>query len=119
MTLRLPLSIRERLPERLRHALRLSRHLFAKGQPSMAIPRDLLADCRTCASRDELVKNLPRGGRVAEVGTYRGHFARHILAAGDPAELHLIDIDVSLLEPDVAKDARVSIHRGLSHEMLA
>src|SRR3954467_14239266 len=118
MTLRLPLSIRDRLPDRVRHALRLARHLFAKGQPSMAIPPELLADCRMCASRNELVKNLPRGGRIAEVGTYRGHFARPILAACDPAELHLIDIDVSLLEPGVAKDARVSVHRGPSQAML-
>lgn len=116
---RLALSIRGRLPERLRHGLRLARHLFAKGQPSMAIPPELLADCRVCASRNELVKNLPRGGRVAEVGTHRGHFARHILAACDPAELHLIDIDVSLLDPAVTADSRVTMHQGLSHDMLA
>jgi SAM-dependent methyltransferase len=115
---RLALSIRGRLPERLRHVLRLGRHLVAKGQPSKHIPPELLADCRVCASRNELVSNLPRGGRVAEVGTYRGQFARHILAC-DPAELHLIDIDFSSLDPAVAADARVAMHRGLSHEMLA
>lgn len=85
----------------------------------MAIPPALLVDCRVCASRNELVKNLPRAGRVAEVGTYRGEFARHILASCEPAELHLIDIDVSLLDPAVAADSRVTIHQGLSHEMLA
>ena len=116
---RLALSIRGRLPERLRHALRLGRHLVASGQPSMAVPPELLADCRVCASRNELVKNLPRGGRVAEVGTYRGAFARHILAACDPAALHLIDLDFSLLDPTVPNDPRVSMHQGLSHEMLA
>ena len=115
---RLALSIRGRLPGRLRHMLRLGRHLVVKGQSSMAIPPELLADCRVCASRNELVSHLPRGGRVAEVGTYRGQFARHILACG-PAELHLIDIDFSLLDPAVAADARVAMHRGLSHEMLA
>ena len=93
---RLALSIRARLPERLRHVLRLGWHLLAKGQPSMAIPPDLLAECRVCASRNELVNNLPRGGRVAEVGTYRGAFARHILATCTPTELHLIDIDFRL-----------------------
>ena len=85
----------------------------------MAIPPALLADCRVCASRNELVKNLPRQARVAEVGTYRGQFARHILQACEPAELHLIDIDMSLLDPAVAADSRVTIHRGLSHAMLA
>lgn len=119
MTSRLTLAIRGRLPERLRHFFRLGRHLFTTGQPSMAIPPELLAGCRVCASRYELVRNLPKQARVAEVGTYRGGFARHILDVCDPAELHLIDIDVSLLDPAVAADRRVSIHQGLSDEMLA
>jgi SAM-dependent methyltransferase len=119
MTSRLALAIRGRLPERLRHVFRLGRHLFTTGQPSMAIPPELLAGCRVCASRNELVKNLPKQARVAEVGTYRGGFARHILDACDPAELHLIDIDVSPLDPAVAADRRVTIHQGLSDEVLA
>src|SRR3954466_14933750 len=65
---RLSLSIRNRLPQPVRHVLRLGRHLVEKGEPSMAIPPELLVDCRVCASRNELVKNLTRGGRVAEVG---------------------------------------------------
>ena len=116
---RLGLAIRNRLPERLRHVLRLGRHLVATGQPSRHIPPELLADCRLCVSRNELVTQLPRRARVAEVGTYRGHFARHILAACDPVELHLIDIDFSLLEPDVAADKRITRHQGLSHDVLA
>jgi hypothetical protein len=115
----LGLLIRNRLPQPLRHALRLARHLRAHGRPSTAIPPALLADCRVCASRNELVKNLPSGGRIAEVGTYRGEFARHVLAACDPATLHLIDIDFSWLDPVVANDPRVSMHNGLSHETLA
>jgi Methyltransferase domain len=116
---RLALSIRFRLPERLRHLLRLARHIVAKGEPSPSVPPGLLADCRFCASRYDLVTNLPRRGRIAEVGTYRGEFARHILSACDPAELHLIDLDVSRLDPAVADDSRVAVHRGFSHAMLA
>jgi len=116
---RLPLPLRSRVPDSLRRLARLGRHVIRKGQPSMAIPPELLAGCRVCASRNELVTKLPRHARVAEVGTYRGGFARHILDACDPAELHLIDIDVSLLDPSVATDRRVTIHRGLSDEMLA
>jgi len=116
---RLPLSIRAAAPKPLRRAVRAARHLVTSGQPSMAIPPVLLADCRLCASRNELVKYLPRQARVAEVGTYRGEFARHILTACEPAGLHLIDIDVSLLDPAVANDNRVSIHQGASQEMLA
>ena len=115
----LPLSLHGRIPDSLRHLARLGRHVFRRGQHSMAIPPELLAGCRLCASRNELVRNLPRQARVVEVGTYRGDFARHILAACDPAELHLIDLDVSLLDPAVASDVRVSIHRGLSQKVLA
>jgi predicted O-methyltransferase YrrM len=84
----------------------------------LGVPADLLADCRLCASRNDLIKNLPKQARVAEVGTYRGEFARHILSASDAAELHLIDIDMSLLDPAVAMDIRVSIHQGLSQDTL-
>lgn len=116
---RLSLIIRRNLPNRIRHALRLGRHLVISGQTSKPLPRDLLADCRFCASRNDLVEALPRGGRIAEIGTYKGHFARHILATCNPAGLHLIDLDFSLLEPLVEQDARVQLHQGLSHEVLA
>ena len=116
---RLPLSLRERLPDFARRLARFGRHVVQKGQPSTAVPAELLADCRLCASRHELVTKLPRHARVAEVGTYRGDFAQHILAACDPSGLHLIDIDLSLLDPAVAQDRRVSVHQGLSQQMLA
>lgn len=116
---RIPLSLRARIPEPLRRVAHLGRHVFQRGQPSMAVPAELLADCRVCASRNELVAKLPRGGRVAEVGTYRGAFARHILDSCEPAELHLIDIDFSVFDPALAADARITTHHGLSQEMLA
>lgn len=116
---RLALSLRKRMPERLRYYARLGQHLFRRGQHSVHIPPELLADCRFASSRFELVKNLPRRARICEVGTYRGIFARHILDACDPAELHLIDIDFALLDPSVARDPRVTLHLGRSHDMLA
>lgn len=116
---RLSLSIRKRLPDGARRMLRLGRLLVFKGQSSYWIPAELFADCRVCASRYDMVGHLPRGGRIAEIGTQRGHFARHILGTCEPAELHLVDLDFSLLEPDVAGDARVKLHNGASHEVLA
>lgn len=118
-TSRLAQSLRKIVPEGLRHYARLGQHLVHRGQHSVQLPPALLADCRFSPSRFELVKNLPRRARVCEVGTYRGEFARHILDACDPAELHLIDIDFSLVDPSVARDSRVTMHHGLSHDMLA
>ena len=53
------------------------------------------------------------------MGTYKGEFARHLLAACEPKSLHLVDLDFSLLDPTVGQDARVQRHNGLSHEVLA
>lgn len=92
--------------------------MVRKGTSSAWIPPELLSDCRVCASRNHLVAVLPRGGRVAEVGTANGSFARHILAACDPVELHVIDIDFSQLAGAVAANPKVITHNGLSHQVL-
>jgi hypothetical protein len=52
------------------------------------------------------------------VGTAEGAFARHILVTWDPAELHVIDIDLSQLAGSVATDPKVRPHKGLSHQVL-
>ena len=72
-----------------------------------------------CASRQDLVARLPKGGFIAEAGTHKGDFARHILTVAEPSELHLIDLDFSLLRPDVGSDPRVVKHDGFSHDVLA
>lgn len=118
MLRRLSLAIRKRLPQSVRHVLRLGRHLVVTGQSSGALPPHLLAECRLCASREELVRLLPHKARVAEVGTHRGDFARHILAACNPLELHLVDLDLSYLDPVVAADPRVRLHKDLSDKAL-
>lgn len=53
------------------------------------------------------------------MGTYKGEFARYILATCHPERLHLIDLDFSLLGPIVRQDARTQLHNGPSHEVLA
>jgi SAM-dependent methyltransferase len=113
------LKIRRHLPNGLRRFLRLSRLAFREGKGSVEMPPELIGLCRMCASRYELVAALPRRGRVLEVGTLHGDFARYILDACEPAELHLIDLDFSVARPDVLNDSRVVAHRGLSHETLA
>ena len=114
MLQRLTLVIRK-MPTSIRRMLRLGMHLFVKGRSSISIPANLLTDCRMSASRAELIALLPCRGRVAEVGTDRRHFARFILDRCDPAELHLIDLDLSLLDPATARDRRVTVHGGMSH----
>jgi hypothetical protein len=113
------LRLRKRLPRSVRHMARLSWHVVPRRQFSAGMPPDLIEDCRMCASRLDLPSKLPRHGRIAEVGTARGDFAMHILAAAEPSELHLIDLDFADLHAALRADARVTLHPGLSHEVLA
>ncbi|MBX9775413.1 MAG: class I SAM-dependent methyltransferase [Xanthobacteraceae bacterium] len=115
----LTLKLRKNLPSWVRRTLRLARHAVTRGAASATLPGRLLADCRMCASRYELVAALPRGGRVAEIGTDKGEFAQHILAVCSPVSLHLIDLDFSALLPALRENQRVHLHEGSSHELLA
>ncbi len=115
---RISLKIRKRLPPRLRNVLRFGKILANRGQSSACIPPELLDEARICSSRNELIKLLPWRSTVAEVGTYRGQFARLILDTCDPVKLYLVDLDFSLLDPSVAKDERVEKRLGVSHEVL-
>jgi hypothetical protein len=119
MLWRASLSIRRYLPEPAKKVFRGVRHLMAGVRPSQPMPAALLADCKLCASRFDLVQALPHGGRIAEVGTFKGEFARHILTTCNPAALHLIDLDLSLLDPAIMQDPRVQAHQGLSRDVLA
>ena len=110
---------RTRAPAWMKFLGRVARHAAADWRSPPALPAELIARCRMCASRDELIEHLPKRGRIAELGTATGDFARHILDVCDPAELHLVDIDFSRLDARVAADRRVVAARGYSHEVTA
>jgi hypothetical protein len=116
---RLGYETRKRLPAWLRRTLRLGKLALLPGQHSTPLPAELLEDCRMVVNRHEMVKRLPPGGRVAEVGTFTGAFSRHILDTCAPDELHLVDLDFGALDPSVAADPRVRKYQGLSHDRLA
>jgi predicted O-methyltransferase YrrM len=82
-----------------------------------------LRRARLFADREALVASLPKGGIVAEVGTETGRFAARILALAEPRELHLIDNDWKLFEPELLAEGlasgRVVRHDGLSTVELA
>jgi predicted O-methyltransferase YrrM len=61
-----------------------------------------------------MLRRLPQGGIVAEIGTYQGDFARAILDIMTPEKLLLADITFSLCRADVLADPRVERHEGLS-----
>ena len=112
---RLELAIRRALPEGLKKLWRLSRLAVQPvPPPAPAIPQAQLDGCQLLTNRIEMLHRLPKGGIVAEIGTYQGDFARAILDIMAPDRLHVADITFSLCRADVLADPRVAKHEGLS-----
>lgn len=112
------MQIRSRLPDVLRRTYRLARSL-GPVQTIQPIPSELLEDCRFCSSREAMLPLLPQGGVVAELGTYRGDFARDIISMNRPGALHLIDIDYSQFNETGLDSPAVTRHVGYTHETIA
>jgi hypothetical protein len=87
------------------------------------LPQALVEDCRFMADRYELLKHLPTGAVCAEVGTDRGDFARRILEDCAPAHLHVLELDVSRIDPQnlagPVREGRATLHEGDSAASLA
>lgn len=112
---RVELAIRRALPESLKQYWRLARLATRSDEPfAPAIPQSQLEGCQLLSDRIEMLRRLPQGGVVAEIGTYKGNFARDILDIMQPARLHLADVTFSLCRADVLADPRVQRHEGLS-----
>lgn len=112
---RLELAIRRALPESLKQYWRLGRLAFQSDPPfAPKIPQAQLDGCKLIADRIEMLRHFPRGGVVAEIGTYKGDYARAILDIMQPTELHLADITFGLCRADVLDDPRVKRHEALS-----
>jgi hypothetical protein len=112
---RLELALRRALPESFKKVWRLGR-LAMQPLPVSApqIPQAQLEGCQLITNRIEMLRRMPQGGMVAEVGTYQGDFARAILDIMAPSRLLLADITFSLCRADVLADPRVERHQGLS-----
>jgi Methyltransferase domain len=105
-------------PKWLRATYRMVRSL--KPEPySRSLPPDLVSGCVFCASRFEMIDLLPKEGRVIELGTYKGDFAREILTRASPRELHLVDINFGPFNPIGLDGPEVTRHEGLTNEVVS
>lgn len=118
ITKRTEMQIRSRMPNILRRTFRLIRSLSPVGEIDQ-IPRELLTHCRFCSSREAMLPLLPKGGIVAELGTFRGDFARSIVKLNCPSSLHVIDIDYSAFDEVDLMIPSVTRHIGYTHESIA
>ena len=114
------LLLRRLLPEPVKLVWRLARLALQPVPPGApAIPQAQLDGAVLLTDRREMLQRLPKGGRVCELGTLRGDFARDILDITAPRELHLVDIHFGLCRADVLADPRVRRHEMMTTDFLA
>ena len=70
-----------------------------------------LANCRMFPLREDILDRMPKGGKAVELGVQEGEFSQEILKICRPAELHLIDIDLTKFR--VAERFAYEIERGV------
>lgn len=71
--------------------------LYLEFAPTL--PGETLESAKLYPDRVAMLSALTKGGIVAEVGTFKGSFSRHIAEICRPDKFHLIDIDFSPLGP--------------------
>jgi len=69
---------------------------FILDEEPLELSQENLTGSTLVPSREILIDLLPHNGRIMEVGTRSGEFAKHILDTSNPEELHVVDIDMSL-----------------------
>jgi predicted O-methyltransferase YrrM len=114
----LEMRVRKLTPRPFKTVYRIAR-CFQHVQVSQPLPPELVDGARVCASRLDLLNLMPKQGKVAELGTLRGDFARGIVARTVPAELHLVDIDYTEFDETGLSAPQVRRHVGLTHEVIA
>jgi hypothetical protein len=82
-----------------------------------------LSDCQLVSSRDAIIRRMPHGGLVAEVGVLAGDFSQVLLENCSPKELHLLDRDlhshrIDQRFADDVSSGRVVLHEGNSGRVL-
>ena len=112
------LRLRSIVPSAVRRAYRIARSM-GQAHDSRVIPQALIENCQLCESRHSMLNRLPKNAIVAELGTYKGDFARHIVSKTSPEELHLIDLDYSKFDDTDLTQTHIKKHRGLVHEVIS
>ena len=80
------------------------------------LPQETLNGARLFQDRETMLEVIPKGGEVAEVGTFRGYLSAHIASVVRPRFFHLIDLDFSPFEASL--DCQFEQHQGDSSTVL-
>jgi SAM-dependent methyltransferase len=112
------MALRKRMPRGIRSIYRMAHSVWDRPRRSPDIPSRQFAGAMMMGSRVDLIASLPKAGRVLEVGTDRGAFARVILERTSPGRLDVLDMDFSRFDETLRADDRVACHEGLSRNIL-
>lgn len=124
-----PAPLKRYLYRNVRDAMTRRFAAEAAAMPHVQIDERRLRNARLLPTRQDLLRRLPRGGTVAEIGVASGGFSADILAIARPARLILADAWHSErygeamrrgVEARFAAEiaaGRVEIRRGLSTEV--
>ena len=116
---RLELIARGMAPRGLKSVVRMARSAVHKQRKLKAISPELIDGASVVASRAILIDRMQKGAVAAELGTYRGDFAKIMLERAEPEKLHIIDVDYSKFDDSILDDKRLVKHEGLTHEVMA
>jgi SAM-dependent methyltransferase len=80
------------------------------------LPQEYLKNCILLSDRTELLRRLPCGGVVAEVGTQVGKFAKEIMEIINPREFHIFDLSFAQFQHSIfesrLRKSEIILHEG-------
>ncbi|MGB7343558.1 MAG: class I SAM-dependent methyltransferase [Pirellulaceae bacterium] len=124
------ITIEKLIPSSLKRAVgraqRRKREAIVGSLPNAPLGQQHVANCQMVLNRAEMLRRLPQGGVVAELGVDRAAFSHQLLEILQPERLHLVDVWESeryndglfrQVTDDFNKEieqGRIQIHRKLS-----
>lgn len=84
--------IKSRIYNRVFRQVRKDRKARFAHVPAFELSNVHLANAKLLADRAELLRQLPAGGVVAELGVANGSFSEQILSINAPGKLYLVDV---------------------------
>lgn len=87
----IPNSIKKFLYARYRYKIKEENRIISERIPKYGLQNKHVQNLQVLADRQELLKSLPQGGIVAELGVDQGEYSELIYKINKPKKLHLID----------------------------
>lgn len=125
----IPSSMEKKIMNKIKVELKKQRKKVENKIPKVDFQQEHIANATLLTTRQEMLKLLPQGGVVAELGVDHGEFSTDILSLNKPAKLHLVDYwgstrynqqkrqDVENMFGEQIEAGSIEINYGLSLEV--